>query len=191
MDLIQILVRPRDRAVDLVRRPLAEGIARQRDQPAARKGHAHAHDAGEDVGMKPGRRPDDRRTPVVPDQDRLAFAQRMDEADQIADQRMDAIGIGLPEFRGTAIAALVDGDDAVAGPGDRRHLEAPGIPELGKAVDEDHQRSLALFDQMQPDAVDVDQPVLRFAHPAPLPGRLTAARLPVVRNSSGSAFSVR
>src|SRR6185437_16819083 len=80
----------------------------------------------------------------------LAVAERRDEGERVAHQIEQAEGaeiavIGAVPAGGAAIAALVRGDDAIAGGGERRHRLAPAIGELGEAVQEEDERTISAF----------------------------------------------
>ena len=71
--------------------------------------------------------------------------------------------IGLRRV-GLAVAALIGCDRAEAGVGERLQLVAPRVPELGKAVAEEHREAAAGFDDVHADAVGVDVLVGEFRH---------------------------
>ena len=53
--------------------------------------------------------------------------------------------------------ALVDRDDLEV-PGERRHQQAPGVPGLGPAVDQQQRRAVAADDRVQAHLTGVDVP---------------------------------
>ena len=55
-----------------------------------------------------------------------------------------------------AVAALVRGDDPVTGGNEGPELVPPGVRELGEAVEQDHERSVASVMDAQTDAVAFD-----------------------------------
>ena len=115
-------------------------------------------------------------TPVVPDDGRAAFAQRADQAAHVLGQRLDVVAAA--GLLGEVVAAQVRGDDAVAGLGQRPDLVPPGVPVLGEAVQQQHQRSLALLDVVQADAVGhgvAGLPAVATVHRGPRIVRLIAA----------------
>jgi hypothetical protein len=90
----------------------------------------------------------------VPDERRRGLAERVDEAEHVVDERGHAVRGQLGGGGGPPVAAHVGGDGVVSGGGERGELVAPGIPELGEAVEEDDGRPLARLGQVQVDAVD-------------------------------------
>ncbi len=88
--------------------------------------------------------------------DRLPGAERVDEADHVADQVQQRVLVDRFGAVGPAIAAHIRRHDMEAGRGQGRELMPPGVPVLGKAVAQHDQRSLALFRQVHLDAVGLD-----------------------------------
>ena len=122
---------------------LAEGGADQRDRRHRRARQVrrvdadHARDArGCSSGIVHTTRPPQ----SWPDEDGLLDAERVEQADQIAGQVMDVVGLDLRRPVAVAVAALVGRDGAEAGRGERRHLMAPRVGQLGEAVAEDDGR---------------------------------------------------
>src|SRR3546814_2891509 len=83
--------------------------------------------------------PRDRPAPVVPDDREFTDAQRVGERENIGDQLVGGIGLGLLRLGRSAIAALIGRDTAEAG-GKVGKLVAPGAVRFGKAVQEDQRR---------------------------------------------------
>jgi hypothetical protein len=110
--------------------------------------------------LAPCRLPGDDAAPIVPDDVGPLLAQRADQRDDIGDERLDAIAAA--RLVGEVVAAHVRRDGAVARSGERRQLEAPGVPELGEAVQEQHDRPFALLDQVEADAVRLDPAMARM-----------------------------
>jgi hypothetical protein len=105
-------------------------------------------------------------------------AQRRDEADDVLDD-LDLI-VGLDGWRlvALAVAAHVRRHDVVTGARQRRKLVAPGIPGLRKPVQQQDQRSLAGFGDIEFDAVGANPslPDVGPAHAAAAsagPGRIS------------------
>ncbi|CKS79807.1 Uncharacterised protein [Mycobacterium tuberculosis] len=121
---------------------LAERAARQADHAATGKRNADSHHAGASVGVQPGEGPGDRRTPVVAHHESLLRTIGVEDAHDVANQFLDAVGLLHPVFRRAAIPALVDGHHAVARAGKRGNLMPPRVPGLRKPVQQHHQRSL-------------------------------------------------
>ena len=70
-----------------------------------------------------------------------------------------------------AIAAHVRGNDVEARLRQRIDLVAPGVPAFRKAMAQQNKRALALLDDIQADAVGLDDPLDRFA-PSPRPTKV-------------------
>ena len=86
------------------------------------------------------------------------LAQRPDDAGDVGGE-----GEGVVAARrlvGGAVAAQVHRGDAVAGVGEAGQLVAPGPPELREAVQQHHERPLALLGHVEAGAVGGDEPVL-------------------------------
>src|ERR1700750_2988541 len=70
-----------------------------------------------------------------------------------------------------AVAAHVRGNYVEARLSQRIDLVAPRVPAFRKAVAQQNKRALALLDDVQADAVGLDDPLDRFAHrPRPIKG---------------------
>jgi hypothetical protein len=87
------------------------------------------------------------------DDDGLFFAERGDERDHVADGVENTVGIDIGRRAGSAEAAHIGCRDTESGRGDRRDLMPPGIGQFGPAVAQQHQRTRALFQQKNLDAV--------------------------------------
>ena len=68
--------------------------------------------SGETVGMLACEMPGDDPSPVVSDENRVGHVHRVEYAEGIVDQRVEAIGLDVRGARGRAVAALVDLDRA-------------------------------------------------------------------------------
>ena len=90
--------------------------------------------------------------------------QRVEHPDDVLHQFAHLVSLYRLRTIGLAVAALVGRDRAKAGVGERAELMAPRVPELRKAVAENHRKALARLDHMHPDAVGVDEFVDQFAH---------------------------
>ncbi len=88
----------------------------------------------------------------------------IEQADEVADQMKDRVLIDRLGCVALAVTAHVGGNGAEARRGEGANLMAPGIPGLGKAVAEQHQRPFALFGDVEADAVALDHSLGRFAH---------------------------
>ncbi len=98
--------------------------------------------------------PCDHAAPIVADDDRLLFAQRLDDGDHVAHQQSHVVILDALGLVAQVVAALIDGD-ALEFIGQRLHLVAPRVPEIGKAVDHDDQRAAAEARVMNLDAVGI------------------------------------
>ena len=68
------------------------------------------------------------------DEDSVVLAEVIEQSDEVVGELGDAVRLDLAWCRRVAVAALVGGDDMVAGLGERRHLVTPRVGELGEAV---------------------------------------------------------
>ena len=84
--------------------------------------------------------PGHRRAPVVPGDHRRSLAERVEQADHVADQVQERVLLDLLRRVGLAVAAHVGRDGVEAGLGQGAELVAPGVPGFGKAVAEDDER---------------------------------------------------
>lgn len=76
---------------------LAERASRQTDYAAAGERDADSDHAGAALGVQPGEGPGDRSAPVMAHDDGLVRAVGVDDADDVADQFLDAVG-GIQEI---------------------------------------------------------------------------------------------
>ena len=74
-----------------------------------------ADNAGDAIDMPQRHLPDDEAAPVVADEDRLVDLQMIEQADEIAGQMLDVVGLDRLGPVGRAIAALVRRDHPDAG----------------------------------------------------------------------------
>ena len=88
------------------------------------------------------------------DDDGRLEPERADEADVVGDEAHHAVVLDGERLRRAAVAAHVDGHRPVAGLGERRELVAPRVPRLGEAVHEQHQRTVAGLDAVDPAVAD-------------------------------------
>ena len=109
--------------------------------------------------------PGHRRAPVVADDHRLSLAQRVEQADHVADQMQQRVLVDRLGPVGLAIAAHVGRDGVEAG---LRRARASWwrqeYQDFGKAVAEEDQRPLALLGDVHADAVGLDGRVLGIGH---------------------------
>ena len=84
--------------------------------------------------------PDDKAAPVVADEDRLVDLEMIEQADEIAGQVLDVVGLDRLGPVGRAIAALIRRNHPNAGLAQRLDLVAPGKRDLRPAMAEDDRR---------------------------------------------------
>ncbi|MCY1418466.1 hypothetical protein D9M71_340270 [compost metagenome] len=117
----------------------------------------------------------------MPDDDRGLFAQSRHQTHHVADGLTHVIGFdGIRSVR-LAKAALIGNDNSIAGFDQRHDLAPPHVPEVGKAVQQNDQRALALIDVMQADAIEFGKAVIECSgvigvHLLPCSGSLTETR---------------
>ena len=141
---------------------LLHRLERRGPGPAAVR-HAHRDQAGEAVGMEEKAVPRHQRAPVVADDHRRLLAERIDDSDHIRREVLDVVGIDLARLVALAVAAQIRGDRVIARLRERRQLVPPRIPGLGKAVEQEHQRSLSHFRNPQGNAIALHEPERRLA----------------------------
>src|SRR5258708_26845440 len=112
------------------------------------------------------------------DYDRAGRSNRIQQAHDIPDQMKDSVLIDRLRPVALAVTAHVRGDRMEARRGECIDLVTPGVRAFWKAVAQQNKRALALLDDVQADAVSLDDPLNRFAHgPFPTKARpLTRVR---------------
>jgi len=97
----------------------------------------------------------------VPDDVSLRGTGVVDHPHDVARQGVEVVGRDRLRLVAEVVPPLVRSEDAEAGGGERLDLMAPGVPEFGEAVEEDHQRTPfgARLDRVQADAVGGDRAV--------------------------------
>jgi hypothetical protein len=115
-------------------------------------GDAERADGADEARIAQGGVPGDGCAPVVADDDGRAGTGPADEGGDIGGEAFE--GVRLDRSRGAAgaVAALVGHDDAVAGGSERADLVAPGVRQLGEAVEEDDRRPGAGLEELEVDA---------------------------------------
>ena len=106
-----------------------------------------------------GELPADGAAPVVADDDGFVAAEVFDDGGDVGYQQAHVVVFGAFGLVAQVVAAEVDGGDLVLR-GEGFHLVAPGVPEIGEAVDHDDERALAGGDVVDLDAVRVGVAVL-------------------------------
>jgi hypothetical protein len=144
--------------------------------------------------VKEGRVPREGAAPVVPDDVRagflLALAKPCNEARKIVEERLDAVRSDARGLVREVVAAQVGRHGAEARSRERGDLVTPRVPELGEAVEEDDERSLTLFDPVEPDPVHAALAVRpRFRHAASRRGSLTREKRNAETNPKASMTS--
>src|SRR6202158_532259 len=120
---------------------------------SARRGDAPARNGGETIGAEQRGVPGDRRAPVMTDDDRLLFAKRGDQRDHVADGIEDAVGTDIGRRSGSAETAHIRRNNMETRSRKRRDLMPPRIRQFRPAMAKQHQRTFALFEQEDLDAV--------------------------------------
>ncbi len=100
----------------------------------------------------------------MPDDERPFLAQRVDQPDHVPHQVEDAVRGHVLGVVAASVPALVGSDHPETGLGQRPELVPPGVPGLREAVQQHHERALALLRDVQPYTVHVDHPMLN--HPS-------------------------
>jgi hypothetical protein len=109
----------------------------------------------------------------VADYDRAGRLKRIQQAHDIADQMEHRVRIDRLRPVALAVTAHVGGDRMEACRGERVDLVTPRVPAFRKAVAQQDKGALALLDDIQADAVGLDDLLDRFAH-GPRPHRWLA-----------------
>src|SRR6266571_5034205 len=137
--------------------------------------------------------PGDQAAPVVPDYHRVRLAERPDQPGGVG--RRGHQVVAARRLVTAAEAAQVSSDSAVSGLAQRGQLLAPGPPELGKTVQQQHQRPLAALCDVKagpvgadaavrPGAIDIDRIVAPRGHSDhSAPAREPTAGVPPSRRS--------
>src|SRR5205807_10672592 len=87
-----------------------------------------------------------------------------EQPEHVVGQVDDVVGVDGGRLVGAAVPTLVGGDGVVPGPGQRRQLVPPRVPELGEAVAEHDERALPLLGDVHVDAVGADDPEGGLVH---------------------------
>src|SRR3984893_3325577 len=140
------------------------GAARSRRKPSR-----HERRIEVDYACDPRRRthralPADKTAPVMADDRAPVDFERVEHSNDVVDQFAHPVSLDRLRTIGFTVAALVGRDSAKAGGGECGNLMAPGVPELGEAVAENHREALARLDDVHPDAVGFDELVDELAH---------------------------
>ena len=94
------------------------------------------------------------------------FAERVQQADDVADHVQLRVLVDRLGAVGLAVAALVRGDSVEAGIGERGDLVPPRVPALREAVAHHDERAAAGLGDVHVDAVRLDGAVLDLGHGA-------------------------
>jgi hypothetical protein len=161
---VYVLPSPHERFVhlggELVEGEVPEpGVERRGEEQRGRGRHAREGGLGDDQALQPvpvigGQGVGDRHPDVSPVHREPLMAERRHEGGQVVGKGPGVVAVlGLV---GEPDAALVDRDDLeVAGQG--RHEQAPGVPGLGPAVDQQQRRPLAPDDGVQAQLTGIDE----------------------------------
>jgi len=118
----------------------------------------------EEAGPEQSTVPGNGRTPIVPDNDRPFFPKGMDQSNHIAGQLENIICLDWLRPIRLAVATLIWSHYVESRVSERWKLVPPGVPALWKAMTEDDQRALALFNEVHLDAIRVDEAVVYCCH---------------------------
>ena len=157
---------PRSLKVQLIKHRVV-GLRHDRGRPhrpARGERHAKPNHAAKAIRAHQSGVPRHWRAPIMAGDNRALLAERVEQADHVANKMKQSVLVDRFGAVGLPIAAHVAGDRVKAGLGERRQLMAPRIPGLGKAMAQQHQRPAALFGDVQVDAVGRDIAVSQFAH---------------------------
>ena len=124
--------------------------------------HRQGRHGREHVGPQQGAMPGHRRAPVVTHHDAGRLAQRPDQIDHVPDQVQDGIGVHARRLLGPAITPHIGGRDVVSCLRQGLDLGPPADPQFGKAVDQQDQRRVLVFEpgvqNLLDQAVGLDKP---------------------------------
>ncbi len=98
------------------------------------------------------------RAPVVADEHGVVLAEVVEQREQIVSEVADAVGLDLSWRRRVPVPALIRREHVIPGVGERCHLMAPRVTQLGEAVAQHDGgvRRIAGLVHAQRDAVDRD-----------------------------------
>src|SRR5215218_7829931 len=197
-----LLRQPRDLKEEYVRAPQQLPRFRKPIQGASRVGNVEDREPFDATGVAHRRDPGGYSAPIVPDHGSRPFPAGRYQALHIARQQLNAVCAHSGRFVREVVAAHVRGNHAEAGLDQRRDLVPPLVPELREAVQQQHERSLARLDVVQPHISEVGIAV-RQLHPAqrlvghapPLPSSATSQTVVEHRatpsTSTGKASGLR
>ncbi len=103
--------------------------------------------------------PRDRRAPIVADHNRRLLTKRIQYADGVRSVVPHGVALDYRWRIRPAIAPDIRRYSVVPGFRKRRKLVAPGVPQLGEAVQEEDKGTLARLGDVHLDAVGVDGPM--------------------------------
>jgi hypothetical protein len=112
-------------------------------------GRVEDHQPLDALGVLHGQQPGQRATPVVAGDRGRAGTQGNDQVGHLLDQQPGSVVAHPGRLVGGVVAGQVGRDHPEAGVGEGWDLVAPGVPELGEAVQQHHQRAGARFDAVQ------------------------------------------
>jgi hypothetical protein len=122
-------------------------------------GGVEDHQSLDALGVVHGQQPGQPTTPVVPGDGGRVGAQGRDEVGHLLGQDPGSVVTDPGWLVGGVVAGQVGRDHSVAGVGEGGELVAPGVPELGEAVQQHHQGAGARLDAVQAKPADVDPSV--------------------------------
>ena len=141
---------PRRLKLDAVH-ALAEAFAEypdRIDRRARRVRRIDPDDAGDAGGMAQGHLPDHETAPIVADENCLVDMQVIEQADQVAGQMLEVVGLDRSGAIGRAVAALIRRDHADAGRRKRLDLMPPRERDLRPAMAQHQRRRVSLWPRL-------------------------------------------
>src|SRR5690348_5539997 len=110
------------------------------------------------LGVSDCKVPGDDPAPIVSNQRKPARTKMVSDASDVFDELLNLVRLDGRRLGGQVIAAHVDGDRLVVAT-ELWKLLPPGVPELGHAMQEQHERTRASRDVMKPHTIHVGVPV--------------------------------
>ncbi len=112
--------------------------ATERRREGAGMGYRHRRERPDAIGMATGHDPSHHRTPVVSHEVETVEAEVIGDGEDIGHELRDAVVLDGARPGTRRVAALVEGDAAISRALQGVELVVPGVPGLGKAVEQDH-----------------------------------------------------
>lgn len=113
---------------------------------------------GDALRMDEGDAPRDGSAPIVTGEEDAGPAELIGDGEDVGSEMGKRVGGGAARLAGFVVAALIGNDDAETRGGKGVNLFAPGIPEFGKAVEEDGDRAVG---RAGGNSVQIDRAVVK------------------------------